>query len=351
MNSINFLHLNFESKQEIIVTKTDDQMVICKFDKLSRNGLRLDVLNPQDFNTKQPLGKFAHFLQPDVKSVQIFQEPQTQAKLVESSCSSSSSNDVVSRSQIPVLSFSVKQLNCIQKSIKNYKYINQSDDQYFQAIEDLSSQYVLGVSTSGCHAGRIYPMELLILSTHNTVYIFDILMLNNVIFKELTDILTSKTHLKIFHNCRLTLDNINNRYCIETNSIFDTMLAASLTHPHKTVESLEECVMSFTGLKCEIPMIKAIKRPLTTEYLQGCASTCAYLLPLYHILINSTFLCKYNRLMDAYCDVKDDEAIFEDSNPTNNHLKEVTDDYHDDIDELDVDINNLINTLSLKLPD
>ena len=345
MNSINFVHLNFKAKQEIIVTKSDDQLVICKYDKLSRNGLRLDVLNPQDFNTKQPLGKFAHFHQRDVKSIQVFQEQETQAKLVIKDSCSTLSSDVMSKNEIPVLSISVNQLNSIHKSIKNYKYINQSDDQYFQAIEELSSQFVIGVSTCGCHAGRISPMELLILSTNNKVYIFDILLFNNVIFKELAEILTNKTHLKIFHDCRLTLDNILNKYSIKTNSIFDTMLAASLSHPEKTQRlSLEDCFTTFTGLKCEIPMIKPTKRPLNADYLQHCASTCAYLLPLYHILISSRFLSKYKQLVEAYCDISDDEyeAL---TDPTNNHLTAVIAQHKDDIDELDIGITNLMDTL------
>lgn len=347
MSSINFLHLNFEPKQEILVTKTDDQLVICKYDKLTRNGLRLDVLNPQDFNTKQPLGRFAHFMQRDVKSVQIFQEQETQIKHVEDIHISESSSDVLSKKKIPVLSISAKQLNCIQNSIQNYKYINQSDDQYFKAIEDLSSQFVIGVSTCGCNAGRIFPMELLMLSTHDKVYIFDILFFGNVIFKELADILTSKTHLKIFHDCRLTLDNIQHKYCIKTNSIFDTMLAASLTHSINTIKSLEDCVTTCTGLKCEIPTLKPNKRPLSAEYLQECASTCAYLLPLYHILINSNFLCKYKQLMEAYCDMSDDEfeAL---TDQTNNHVTKVIEEHKDDIDQLDDSITNLMGTLQQK---
>ncbi|CAO1403609.1 unnamed protein product [Diamesa tonsa] len=344
MSSINFLHLNFEPKQEIIVTKTDDQLVFCKYDKLTRNGLRLDVLCPQDFNTKQPLGKFAHFMQRDVKSVQIFEEQEKQVKPVEVNCISKVSSDIVSKKEIPALSISVNQLNCIQNSIQNYKYINQSDDQYFKAIEDLSSQYVIGVSTCGCNAGRIFPMELLMLSTHDKVYIFDILLFGNVIFKELADILTSKTHLKIFHDCRLTLDNIHHKYCIKTNSIFDTMLAASLTHQSNIVHSLEDCVTTCTGLKCEIPTLKPNKRPLSAEYLQECASTCAYLLPLYHILIKSTFLCKYKQLMEAYCDMSHDafEAL---TDQTNKHLTEVIEEHKDDIHQLDEGINNLVETI------
>ena len=348
MSSINFLHLNFEPKQEIIVTKTDDQLVFCKYDKLTRNGLRLDVLNPQDFNTKQPLGKFAHFMQRDVKSIQIFQEQEKQVKLVEDNCISKVSSEMSPKIEIPVLSISVNQLNCIQNSIQNYKYINQSDDQYFKAIEDLSSQYVIGVSTCGCNAGRIFPMELLMLSTHDKVYIFDILFFGNVIYKELADILTSKTQLKIFHDCRLPLDNIHQKYCIKTNSIFDTMLAASITHPLKTVYSLEDCVTTCTGLKCEIPTLKPNKRPLSPEYLQECASTCAYLLPLYHILINSSFLCKYKQLMEAYCDMSIDEyeALTDQSN---RHLTEVIEEHKDDVNQLDDGITNLLDNLQLTI--
>ena len=347
MSPIIFHRLNFEPMQEIIVRKTNDQLIICKFDKLSRNGLRLDVLCPHDFNTKQPLGKFAYFQQRDVESIQIFQEQEKQAKLVEEITSVSS--DTVPKNKIPVLSISVNQLNCIQKSIKNYSYINQSDDQYFQAIEDLSSQFVLGVSTCGCQAGRIFAMDLLMLSTHTKVYIFDIVLLNNVIFKELAEILTSKTHLKVFHDCRFILDNIHNKYGVKIKSIFDTMLAASLIHPYNTVQHLEACVTTCTGLKFEIPTLKLNKRPLSSEYLQECASTCAYLLPLYHILVESSFMCKYKRLMEAYCNIQDDEDVFEAlTNLTNNHLTEVIEEYKDDIDVLEVGISNLIDTLNKK---
>jgi hypothetical protein len=138
---MDFATLNkFEKNQEILVTTAKGKFY-GKFNKLTFNESRLDISDVKGENGKS-CGAFKYFFKKDVISVSIVGE-----ELKRNEAEEGSSNI---ETQPLASQLAPKQLQNVTQSINNFTYIQQADSKYFEAIEDISKQFVIGIFGDCC---------------------------------------------------------------------------------------------------------------------------------------------------------------------------------------------------------
>ncbi|CAH0721590.1 unnamed protein product, partial [Brenthis ino] len=209
------------------------------------------------------------------------------------------------------LKITQKECESIIKMSKMYIYINQVDNTFHQAINDLNSQSYLGLSTDGANLGRKCKMPFLVISTLQQIYIFDIQVLQYHGFDAgLRSILESNVPKKIVHNCRMLSDCLYHKHNVKLNSVFDTQVGDIIITRHKTgylpnnVKTLGECLNNYLGLKPDtiqenLDIVECTKRPLSTNIKDILAKNISFLYRLSEI-INDQMMLPFVRGVECF---------------------------------------------------
>lgn len=123
------------------------------------------------------------------------------------------------------LKISQKECEEIIKVSKKCIYINQVDNSFHEALEDLNSYAYVGLSTDGANMGRKLKLPFLVLSTPHHIYIFDTQVMQYHAFDAgLKKLLESECPKKIIHDCRKISDCLFHKHNVKLNSVFDTQV-------------------------------------------------------------------------------------------------------------------------------
>lgn len=123
------------------------------------------------------------------------------------------------------LKISQKECEDIIKVAKKYIFINQVDNSFHEAMDDLMTYNYVGLGTDGANMGRKCKMPFLVLSTPQQIYIFDIQVMQYHAFDAgLKNILESESPKKIVHDCRKISDCLFHKHNVKLNSVFDTQV-------------------------------------------------------------------------------------------------------------------------------
>ncbi|CAH0759305.1 unnamed protein product [Diatraea saccharalis] len=123
------------------------------------------------------------------------------------------------------LKISQKECEDIIKLSKKFIFINQIDNNFHDALDDLNHYSYVGLSTDGADMGRKCKMPFLVMSTPQQIYIFDIQVMQYHAFDAgLKQLLESETPKKIVHNCRKISDCLFHKHNVKLNSVFDTQV-------------------------------------------------------------------------------------------------------------------------------
>ncbi|XP_064481629.1 piRNA biogenesis protein EXD1-like [Ornithodoros turicata] len=107
-----------------------------------------------------------------------------------------------------------------------FQLVDEMDETFHEALNVLKNQTVIGIGYDGFKIGRSGCLSLLAVSTADTVYLFDILVLKNDPFDQgLKEILESKDIEKVIHGCRQISDCLYHLFQVELDNIFDTQVA------------------------------------------------------------------------------------------------------------------------------
>lgn len=131
--------LNLEKDQEIVVC-TSKKIFTAKFNKIALNGTRLDVVDVRDENG-DPFSSFKQFPLKGVTRI-IFKNSRE-----------------VSENPPPPTFLTPQQLAVINESIEKFIYIQQPDAKYFEALERISKQFVIGVSVDCCRGRWVFRSD------------------------------------------------------------------------------------------------------------------------------------------------------------------------------------------------
>lgn len=125
------------------------------------------------------------------------------------------------------LKITQKECEDIIKISKKYIYINQVDQTFHEAINDLNQYNYVAVSTDGANMGRKCKMPFFVISTPQQIYIFDIQVLQYHAFEAgLKKILEDDTPKKIVHDCRKLSDCLYHKHNVKLKSVFDTQVGS-----------------------------------------------------------------------------------------------------------------------------
>ncbi|CAH0397534.1 unnamed protein product [Chilo suppressalis] len=209
------------------------------------------------------------------------------------------------------LKISQKECEDIIKLSKKYIFINQVDNSFHEALDDLNHYSYVGLSTDGANMGRKCKMPFLVMSTPQKIYIFDIQVMQYHAFDAgLKQLLESESPKKIVHDCRKVSDCLLHKHNVKLNSVFDTQVGDLIITKNKmgclptSVKTLSECLTSYLGLQSniieeKIDIVQSTERPLSLKIKDTLAKNIAYLHRLSEI-INDEMSLPFVRGVECY---------------------------------------------------
>lgn len=209
------------------------------------------------------------------------------------------------------LKITQKECEDIIKISKKYIYINQVDQTFHEAINDLNQYNYVAVSTDGANMGRKCKMPFFVISTPQQIYIFDIQVLQYHAFEAgLKKILEDDTPKKIVHDCRKLSDCLYHKHNVKLKSVFDTQVGDLIISKNKTgrlpnnVKSLSECLNNHLGLKHntvqeKLDIVKCTERPLANSIKEVLAKNICYLHRLSE-MINDEMMLPFVRGVECF---------------------------------------------------
>ena len=103
-------------------------------------------------------------------------------------------------------------------------FVEKEGDFFEEAVVRLSSCNRLGISMEGQVLGRNGKTSLLVISSLEEVFIFDLLAMGVNAFKwGLYLVLRNKEVVKVVHDCRQVSDTLYHQYGVQLENVFDTL--------------------------------------------------------------------------------------------------------------------------------
>lgn len=110
----------------------------------------------------------------------------------------------------------------------------QDQHSFYNVIEDIETQKILGFDTEFIWRNTYYPkLSLIQVSTPKKIYIIDCVKLN---ISQIRKILTNENIVKIFHSIRGDSSVLYNCLGVKINNIFDTQLAEGILAEHEGIQ-------------------------------------------------------------------------------------------------------------------
>ncbi|KAJ2944798.1 hypothetical protein O0L34_g1689 [Tuta absoluta] len=194
------------------------------------------------------------------------------------------------------LKITEKECEEIVKVSKTYILINQVDNSFHSAIDDLKQYSYVGLSSDGATMGRKCKLPFLVLSTPHQIYIFDTQVMQYHAFDAgLKELLESAEPKKIVHDCRKISDCLHHKHGVKLNSVFDTQVGDIIITKNKTgkfpdtVKSLSDCLNAYLGLQSnateeKLDIVQCTERPLATKIKDTLAKNIAFIHRLSEII-------------------------------------------------------------------
>ncbi|MEQ2271851.1 hypothetical protein XENORESO_010218, partial [Xenotaenia resolanae] len=117
----------------------------------------------------------------------------------------------------------------------NFVVIDEIHEKFGPAVMHIKKQHVIGVGGEGVDILKNGRLCWLQIATKNKVYLFDILLLGTLAFKNgLSMILESKQILKVIHDCRAIAGSLISQFGVKLTNVFDTQVADVMCFYSKT---------------------------------------------------------------------------------------------------------------------
>lgn len=180
-----------------------------RFYGITNDKSKISLYNVKELPQGDPSDGVFHYYDSEIRDIVKLKEPNDQKHL----------------------KISEKECEAIIKISKKYIYINQVDNSFHDALEDLCQYNYIGVSTDGASMGRKCKMPFLVLSTPQQIYIFDTQVMQYHAFDAgLKKLLESETPKKIIHDSRKISDCLYHKHNVKLASVFDTQVIYSILY-------------------------------------------------------------------------------------------------------------------------
>ncbi|XP_075972088.1 piRNA biogenesis protein EXD1 [Anticarsia gemmatalis] len=281
---------NLYMKGELLQVHTKNSEIYeGRFYEITNDKSKISLYNVKELPQGNPSDGVFHYYDSEISDIIKMKEPNEQKHL----------------------KISEKECERIVMISKKYMYINQVDNSFHDALEDLYTYNYIGVSTDGASMGRKCKMPFLVLSTPQQIYIFDTQVMQYHAFDAgLKKVLESESPKKIVHDSRKISDCLYHKHNVKLNAVFDTQVGDLLITRNKAgclptrVKSLSECLNLYLGLQLtavdeKLDIVQCTERPLSTKIKDSLAKNVAFLHRLSE-MINDEMLLPFVRGVECF---------------------------------------------------
>jgi hypothetical protein len=209
---------SLEIGQKVLIVLKDNRKFEGTLDRLRGNHVDLVDVVRLDNNSASKFKFFEHREIEDIIELDI------------SSHESTGDSDTGTSSGYESIASELKNLNKFNQIIESRVAIKRVDLVYYDAIQDIQSQFIIGISTETLERNRIF--KYLAISTNSKVYIFHFAKIWKI-DQQLEAILSNQDTIKVVYNHELLKENLKKFLSIELNNVSDTFYEA-----HHTLNSL-----------------------------------------------------------------------------------------------------------------
>lgn len=147
------------------------------------------------------------------------------------------------------------ELESLEKKLNRISFIQQTDQSYHLALDDILDQAEISVLVEPSFYGRHCTTSVIVIATSNNTYVFDLKALGGI-FKQLAVLLESERPRKIMHYSHRICDLLFHKHNLKINGICDTFVALCVTRQDRTDCTLKDAIslifnMPLSALSCD----------------------------------------------------------------------------------------------------
>lgn len=297
------MQLFYKKGDRIVIELSDSSIFEGDFE--AGTSTRIDVINIIEWTFRNSFHGPLSFYKSEIKSIKLLPSHLPEKK-APNQCKI---NDVI---MLPKCEFSR-----LRDTTKNYVYLAVIDQKYLQAIDYLRNCESIGIAGFGANLAQMKPIDLLILTSWDQIFIFDLQLYRRVSFPtDLKELLESQFIRKVGYDMLELLEFLWYFHKISVKNIFDTQLAdLKLQKKGKDssviLRSLAECLNFYFNFP--VSVLSNIENVGLKEYKERPLQDSA---KLYVSLLATYLLLLYNKqeklLLKPYYDI------------VNEHTKSIT---------------------------
>ncbi|KAH8372310.1 hypothetical protein KR093_010993, partial [Drosophila rubida] len=141
------------------------------------------------------------------------------------------------------------ELRSLERKINHIIFIQQTDQSYHLALDDIRDQSEISLLVEPSFYGRHCKTSVIVIATSNNTYVFDIRALGNI-FKQLAELLEAKVPRKIMHYSHRICDLFLHQHNIKIDGFSDTFVELCVVRQDRGNCSLREAI----SIVLDIPM-------------------------------------------------------------------------------------------------
>lgn len=167
------------------------------------------------------------------------------------------------RKSVKTESLQPHELLSLDQKLKRVIVIQQTDQSYHQALNDMRDQTIISVLVEPSFYGRHCKTSVIVIATANNTYVFDLQALG-VIYPELCALLEAEYPRKILHYSHRICDLLLHQHKLKLNGICDTFVAFCVARQDRSHCTLRDAItivleISPTELTChEITSVRPV---------------------------------------------------------------------------------------------
>ncbi|XP_034483523.1 protein Exd1 homolog [Drosophila innubila] len=133
------------------------------------------------------------------------------------------------------------ELQSLDKKLKRIIFIQQTDQSYHLALDDIRDQAEISILVEPSFYGRHCSTSVIVIATANNTYVFDMKALGSI-FKPLASLLQSEYPRKIMHYSHRICDLLFHKHNLQINGICDTFVALCVARQDRTNCTLRDAI-------------------------------------------------------------------------------------------------------------
>lgn len=231
------MDFNFKPTQKLLIALTNGDI----FEGIYQNGSknRIDLIDISEHPSGSKISGMLSFYRTEIDSVKLLE---TGSSNSDEECEkpenggSGNSKDVIllpkveyerlkEMSRYSSFALSRNQERPLRFVCRTQVYMATTDNRFFKAIEHLENCETVGVAGIGSELGRQKSISLLVMTSWDQVYLFDILSYRlPSLHPKLKGILETDSIKKVVHDSRTLVDCLYHCHKVKLTNIFDTQV-------------------------------------------------------------------------------------------------------------------------------